>query len=319
MVATTSELKLSFRAMASEIQLLVPIRSERNDFSDAASEARDVFVQVEKECTRFDPVSSLMLANERREEFVALTRYCFDAIVEAYSAYNYTKGLFDPRILQDLSKLGYDRSFSEVPSDMDSETSLSHGRGTPREAWSPLFRPDIREILIGGEAIDLGGIGKGLAVRWAAMTLSKVTSDFLIEAGGDCYASGFASDGGPWRIGIEDPMSVDEHLGIVGISDLACATSSVRFRNWRVKGQSVHHLIDPRSGLPGGIGLSAVTVIGKDPAVAEVWAKSLFLAGSDGIAAEARDQGLAAFWVDDEGRYAYSEDMTSYLVWVAGK
>ncbi len=49
-------------------------------------------------------------------------------------------------------------------------------------------------------------------------------------------------------------------------------------------GRTVHHLIDPRTGEPGGDGLLAVTVAGPDPAWSEVWSKSLFLAGARAIA-----------------------------------
>ncbi|MBA3875894.1 MAG: hypothetical protein C0498_02990 [Anaerolinea sp.] len=54
------------------------------------------------------------------------------------------------------------------------------------------------------------------------------------------------------------------------------------------------HLIDPRTGEPGGNGLVAVTVATRDPAWAEVWSKALFLEGHRAIAAAARARGLAA-------------------------
>ena len=64
------------------------------------------------------------------------------------------------------------------------------------------------------------------------------------------------------------------------MTDAACATSSVRVRRWRRGGEQVHHLIDPRSGRSADGGLAAVTVVAADPAWAEVWSKSLFVAGA---------------------------------------
>jgi thiamine biosynthesis lipoprotein len=76
-------------------------------------------------------------------------------------------------------------------------------------------------------------------------------------------------------------------------------------------------LIDPRTGEPGGEGLMAVTVAGPDPAWAEVWSKSLFLAGEDGIADLCEREGLAALWVTDDGRRGKSTAMIAHVMWEA--
>jgi len=91
----------------------------------------------------------------------------------------------------------------------------------------------------------------------------------------------------------------------------------VRVRRWRAGGQEVHHLLDPRTGRPGGEGLLAVTVVDPDPAWAEVWSKSLFLAGPDGIRRCADEEGLAALWVDDLGALGTSTSMDPHLAWSA--
>ena len=46
------------------------------------------------------------------------------------------------------------------------------------------------------DRIDLGGIGKGLALRWAAAKLERKGFDtFLLEAGGDLVSRGLPPDG----------------------------------------------------------------------------------------------------------------------------
>ncbi|MEI8083013.1 MAG: FAD:protein FMN transferase, partial [Actinomycetes bacterium] len=97
--------------------------------------------------------------------------------------------------------------------------------------------------------------------------------------------------------------------------DLGCATSSIRIRRWTNAGKTVHHIIDPRTGQPGGAGLQAVTVVGPDPAEAEVWSKSLFLAGVDGIAEVAERQNLAALWISDDDQLGVSTAMDQYVIW----
>ena len=99
----------------------------------------------------------------------------------------------------------------------------------------------------------------------------------------------------------------------------AVATSSVRRLRWERDGRVVHHLIDPRTGEPGGDGLLAVTVAGPDPAWAEVWSKALFLEGRRGIGALARARGLAAWWVAPDGTLEMTPAGRVRTAWVAAE
>ncbi len=105
-----------------------------------------------------------------------------------------------------------------------------------------------------------------------------------------------------WSIAIEDPRLDGSPLAVIGISQGAVCTSSIARRRWQSDdGRSVHHLIDPRTGEPGGGGLRAVTVTADDPAWAEVWSKALFVEGQRDIGGLARARGLAAWWVEADG------------------
>ncbi len=107
-------------------------------------------------------------------------------------------------------------------------------------------------------------------------------------------------------------------MAVLEISDGACATSSTRVRRWTVDGHEVHHLIDPRTGTSGGQGLLSVTVLHADVAWAEVWSKTLFLAGAAEVAARAAEQGLAAVWVDVDGALHVNPEASQHMIWRAG-
>ena len=78
--------------------------------------------------------------------------------------------------------------------------------------------------------------------------------------------------------------ATDEEIAIIAVDGGAVCTSSIAVHAWTAaNGRPVHHLVDPRTGEPGGAGLVSVTVAGPDPAWAEVWSKTLFLAGAAGI------------------------------------
>lgn len=307
------------RAMASDITVLATARGgahdDPRDLAVVVAEALAVFPTVAATCTRFDPASPLMQANAAPDDWHRLPPTCVAAISEAFAAYRRTDGRFDPRVLRDLVELGYTEGLSFTGGTPEVAGRRPRRRVLP-PPWLPRFRgPD--EVHLGGRPVDLGGIGKGLAVRWAAEALQAKAGDHLIVAGGDCSCRGRAPDGAAWRVGVEDPAGGSEPLAVLQLSDVACATSSVRLRRWKAGGRVVHHLIDPRTGLPGGPGLAAVTVVADDPADAEVWSKVLFLAGRRNVARAAEEQGLAALWVAAEGAVACSDAMRPYLLWQA--
>jgi thiamine biosynthesis lipoprotein len=312
------EMVAKTRAMATEVTIKISsVRSERESASsDAALRAAlEIFHTVEMACTRFNPASPLMRANATPTRWHRVPAVLYEALSEASAAHQRTSGRFDPRVLQDLIALGYDRTLAFATDDIVTPTRAGRQLdGHQRGPWRPRFRGASREVML-GEPVELGGIGKGLAVRWSSEVLAPHTANYMVEAGGDCYCAGVASDNGGWRVGIEDPFESDEPLAVLSLSDRAATTSSIRLRHWRAGHEVVHHLIDPRTGQPGGEGLVAVTVVGRDPAAAEVDSKVLFLAGRRDIAHAARRHGIAALWVDVNGEVESSANMKRYVLW----
>ena len=283
---------------------------------DALARARQVFTDVERACTRFDPTSPLMRANADPTRWHEVPSELYAAIEAAFEAHRTTAGRFDPRVLQVLQGYGYDRSLPFAAARSRPTAARRVTRPPPGATpWRPGLDAARSAIRLGPHPVDLGGIGKGLAVRWAAQQLEGAGRAFLVEAGGDCMLSGAGPDGGGWRVGVEDPAGGSEPVAVLDIRDSACATSSIRLRSWRSGGRPVHHLIDPRTGTPGGGGLLAVTVVDADPAHAEVWSKALFLAGPDRIAESARIRGLAALWVGTDGAVDETPAMTELVAW----
>ena len=54
--------------------------------------------------------------------------------------------------------------------------------------------------------LDLASIAKGFGVDAVAdLIREEGFGDFLVEIGGELFASGFRPDGRPWRVGINRP------------------------------------------------------------------------------------------------------------------
>ena len=302
----------TFRSMASPVRVQLGPHTERP--RECHRRVHALFARVDAECTRFAPDSDLMCANAAGDQWWPVGTYCFDALIAAWDAHLETDGWFDPRVLRPLVDLGYDRTlpFADGVDVGDRPISARPAAG----CWQPDFDAAGQLVRIGPEPVDLGGIGKGLALRWAGEELRRSGCElFLIDAGGDCVCAGSGPDGSGWRIGVEDPFGGDLPVAVLDVTGGACATSSVRWLSWQVGERRVHHLIDPRTGLPGGAGLRSVTVHADDPAEAEVWTKVLFLQGAADIAATAERRGLDALWVCDDGTLGVTASMRRHVVW----
>lgn len=314
--AQPATITVSARAMASTFTIhAAPGVGGVEGVQAALSQAVADINAIDEHCTRFEASSDLMAANRAGERWCKVHAVCFSALFEAAGAYRDTEARFDPRVLEDLVRLGYDHSRRFGPMSKRTESALVPR--SPLPSWQPEFRPVTGEVRIGPHAVDLGGIGKGLAVRAAARRLSAVASGFLIDAGGDCWCAGEAPEGGPWRLAVEDPSGGELPLAVLAVSDMGVATSSVRICGWSVAGAPVHHLVDPRTGQPGGAGLSAVTVVADDTAIAEVWSKTLFLEGEDHIASTAARHDIAALWVRTDGTLGFASDVQPFVIWRA--
>ena len=327
-VTAPDEVVLERVAMATRCTVRLPVTDSATlpTLQAAGAAALGVLSTVEATCTRFRDDSPLMVLNRAPGRWQAVPPLLFEAVAEAERAHDRTGGRFDPRVLDALLALGYDRTLPFGHADVHLEAPVappagstgSCGSSGPAGPFRPGLRPETCEVRLGQDPIDLGGIGKGLAVRWAAAVVAAATTDYLVDAGGDCACGGAPPGGGDWLVGVEDPAATGTGGGpvaVLGLRDRAVATSSIRLRRWTAGGQPAHHLIDPRTGRPGDGGLLAVTVVAEDAALAETWSKALFLAGHRNLHRLATVNGLAALAVDEDGRVTTTKEMDRYLQW----
>jgi thiamine biosynthesis lipoprotein len=130
-----------------------------------------------------------------------------------------------------------------------------------------------------GMRIHLGGIGKGYAVDRAVALLRKAgLLDFMIQAGGDLFASGRRGDR-PWRVGIRDPRGpTSSAFAVAEIADATFSTSGDYERSFLKDGRRYHHIIDPATGEPATESRS-VTIVAPDATTAEGLSKGVFILG----------------------------------------
>ncbi len=144
---------------------------------------------------------------------------------------------------------------SRVPSRNAVQRCL-HDVGWWRVTWQ---KPML--ILPAGMEIDFGGIGKEYAVDRAAVLIgARTRKSFLVNFGGDLYASGSRT----WAVGVDDPRrSGDSALLRLDIATGGIATSGDARRYVLYRGKRLGHILNPKTGWPVAGAPRSVTVAGR--------------------------------------------------------
>jgi FAD:protein FMN transferase len=234
----------------------------------------------EKRFTRFSEESELSALNRSAGRIFQSSPDMFAVVALAQRFFHLTRGLFDPSILPELKRAGYDRSMELV---------LEQGPAPLFESLLVEDHPSFSEIdldeiqqtilLPPGMAIDLGGIAKGWIAEQAANLLSKYANACAIDAGGDMFLVGLPTGLEQWPVELEDPLQPEATLTALNVAPGAIATSTVIKRAWKQAGKDRHHIIDPRTGEPAVSDWISVTAIAPHASEAEVFAKALLIAG----------------------------------------
>jgi thiamine biosynthesis lipoprotein len=301
-----------FRAMGSDMAVWL-------DAAEATARplltgAETTIARAERVLSRFDNQSELSRLNARPGQWTPVSMLLWDVVIKALALAKSTGGLFDPTLLAALEAAGYTRSFSEL----ERVAPPQSGRSKPGRWQEVELDPTRRAIRLPPRVrLDLGGIGKGHTAQRVMDWLAS-WGPCLVDAGGDLTA-GAAPRGMPgWPVAVAAPAPAGAtasdlfHLWLAGAT---LATSGIDYRRWQQNGQSMHHLIDPRSGRPAATDALTVTVLAPDAVRAEGWATAALVAGRDEGLALLEKQELAAGVVDDAHHLWLTPAMTAHVVW----
>jgi len=254
--------------------------------------------ELESWWSRFQPSSDITRANLANGEPVEVHPDTLAVVSRALDAWRQTDGRFDITVLPALLAHGYTHStvtHAAAPSIPGMRVGMSAMVRVDYEA-STLTVPVL-------SAIDLGGIGKGMAADIVAEELVEAgATGALVNVGGDLAVQGVPLNDAAWFLGIEDPRKPPHHVAMLRLQAGGIATSGTTIRRWVTNsGADAHHLIDPEHGTPSTSGVVTATVLAADAATAEAFSTAaMMLPGEEAMAMLERVH-LAGLAVDDQG------------------
>ena len=278
---------LARNAMATRFEMVLHGDDEPG-LRAAGEEALDEISELSAQLNYYDPSSEVSRINAGAVlEPMPVEPGLFRLLQEAKRIHELSGGAFDITVAPLMRCWG----FVDGPSCVPDAEELAKARecvgmnlvNLEAENFTVQFdRPGVK--------IDLGAIGKGLAVEVAAEILREAGVEGALIHGGtsSVCAIGSPLDGDFWITAIEHPDAYPPaHKTVMATALLRDETFSVS-AGWGIKfeedGFSYGHVMDPRSGRPAQCALLAAVALPSGMS-SDAWSTALLVAGEAGVAA----------------------------------
>ncbi|TMD97850.1 MAG: FAD:protein FMN transferase [Chloroflexi bacterium] len=286
------------RALGGSLRVVV---TRPRALTAARAAVEEVVAAIDVAASRFREDSELSRLNASPDRVVKVGPLLARAIEAALRGAELTEGAVDPTIGFAVRIAGYDRDFDSVPA-----------RGGPLRlvasrvpGWSAVrFSAATRTVVIPrGVELDLGATAKALASDMAAAAAARVIDGggVLVSLGGDIAVAGEAPVGG-WTIQASEDSGAElaDAEETVSIASGGLATSGTTVRRWMRGEVTLHHIIDPATGLPVDSVWRTATVAAGSCVDANIASTAAIVMG-ERAPRWLRERGMAARLVDRDG------------------
>jgi thiamine biosynthesis lipoprotein len=275
----TNCVKLACNAMATRFEIVL---YGDNPFGlrAAGEEAFEEIHRLEEQLSLYRPSSEIAHVNARAaREAVRVTPGVFALLERAQVLTSESLGAFDITIAPLVRCWGFMGGSGKIPT----VTELAEARAKVGMHLVHLNRHDFTvRFTTEGVMLDLGALGKGYAVDCASEILCEagVTSGLLHSGTSTVAAIGTPPGEDSWKIAITNPPNraddavlnpvadsrgdsseAQNPLIIIDLKDESLSVSAVWGKSFRANGQTLGHVLDPRTGMPVMGSLLAAVVL----------------------------------------------------------
>ena len=286
------------RALGGSMRIVVT-RADR--LAAARTAVERVVADIDEAASRFREDSELSRLNRSPDQPMQVSPLLAQAIAAGLRGASLTEGAADPTVGVAVRLAGYDRDFASVPS-VGSPLRLQVQRVPGWRAVA--FNPSTNTVRIPpGVEIDLGATAKALASDLAAAAALEATGSggVLVSLGGDIAVAGEPPDGGwPVQTSEDSGAPIDDSEETVAIRAGGIATSSTTVRRWIRGAVTLHHIIDPETGISAAGPWRTATVVAASCVDANIASTAAIVMGERAVA-WLETQGLAARLVGVDG------------------
>lgn len=184
-----------------------------------------------------------------------------------------------------------------------------------RSGCGRLELEDGRLFLPEGVSLDLGAVGKGIAMDEILQLLqgkNEITGA-IISVGGSVLTYGEKEEGSTWKVGIRDPFDGASNAGVLTLEGQWCVSTSGDYERYAEKdGVRYHHILDPADGCPADSGVAGVTVLSRDGFLSDALSTACFILGPEKGIPLAESYGAEVLFIGKDGSLEMSGGMEKY-------
>lgn len=275
---TTQTISTVSTAMGTMVNITIYTKDDENR---AAEEIMDCIASFEEEISVKKENSMVSLLNQGKynqplpDAFLA----DLDTILEVSKT---SRGALDIT-LGELTRLWNldeqaGNEYPLLPSEEEVEAKKLH------TGYDRIHIQDKSVLLEDGVSLDLGAVGKGMALDRVSVLLPEMKEirGGVFSIGGSVYTYGEKNGGDTFRIGIVHPRQEGQCIGILTLPGGTFVSTSGDYERYiMVEGKRYHHILDPDTGYPADSGLCAVTIVCDNGLLSDALSTACFVLGRE--------------------------------------
>lgn len=255
------------------------------DVDDAAlAQVKALCARYELLLSRFNPASKLFALNAAAGQWVDVGEELAAVLRLALGYCERTGGLSDIT-MGGVCRL-WDFKRACVPDVAAVSEALAHVN------WQGVQVDGSRARLADAHAtVDLGGIAKGYIADCIVDALRRAgATTGVVNLGGNVVCLGSKPDGSAWNVGLRAPVPSGGTLqttsfASVSVRGKSVVTSGVYERAFMRNDRVLHHILDPRTGMPAATDVLSATVVSDASLDGDGYTTALVIMGAGGALA----------------------------------